>query len=121
MVDGTDGIIHLAAIVGFPACAKQPALSVAVNISGTENLLRFRNRNTPFVFASTGSVYGKVEGVCNEDSPLNAVSLYGENKRAAEEMVRGSQTRFPTGLLRGLVLVPACVLIFLSMILSTKQ
>ncbi len=101
MVDGTDGIIHLAAIVGFPACAKQPALSVAVNISGTENLLRFRNRNTPFVFASTGSVYGKVEGVCNEDSPLNAVSLYGENKRAAEEMVRGEPNtvsyRFATG------------------------
>ena len=45
------------------------------------------NPKMPFVYASTGSVYGKVEDLCTEESPLNAVSLYGVNKRVAEEMV----------------------------------
>ena len=55
----------------------------------------------PFVYASTGSVYGKVEGTCTEESPLNAVSLYGVNKRIAEEMVATQDNtvsfRFATG------------------------
>jgi len=101
MLDGIDGVIHLAAIVGFPACLKQPALATSVNIDGTQNLLEQRDPNIPFVFASTGSVYGKVDGICTEDSPLNAVSLYGETKKAAEREVSNRHNtvsfRFATG------------------------
>ena len=101
MVEGVDGIVHLAAIVGFPDCKAQPALARVVNIGGTENLLKHRDENTPFVFASTGSIYGQVEGVCTEESPSNAVSLYGVTKRIAEEMVRDKPNtvsfRFATG------------------------
>lgn len=103
-VVGCDAIIHLAAIVGFPACAAQPALADAVNIQGTQNVINARNKYSPkmpLVFASTGSVYGKVEGVCTEDSPLNAVSTYGLNKKIAEDLVsKESRTvsfRFATG------------------------
>lgn len=96
-----DACIHLAAIVGFPACSAQPGLSEIVNIGGTEELLRERH-GRPFVFASTGSVYGKVDGICTEDSPLNTLSLYGITKKAAEDMVthHGDNTvafRFATG------------------------
>ena len=101
MLDGVDGVIHLAAIVGFPSCLKQPALATSVNIDGTQNLLEQRDPNIPFIFASTGSVYGKVDGVCTEDSPLNAVSLYGETKKVAErEVSKQANTisyRFATG------------------------
>jgi nucleoside-diphosphate-sugar epimerase len=101
MTEGVDGIIHLAAIVGFPDCKAQPVLAKAVNVSGTENLLKFRDKDTPFVFASTGSIYGKVMGTCTEESPSNAVSLYGMTKRVAEEMVRAEPNtvsfRFATG------------------------
>ena len=101
MVDGVDGIVHLAAIVGFPQCAKQPSLAKAVNVDGTKNILKYRNEDTPLIFASTGSVYGAVEGTCTEESPLNTISLYGETKRDAEFMVREASNtvsyRFATG------------------------
>ena len=100
-LDGAEAIIHLAAIVGFPACDAQPSLATAVNVDGTRNILEFRDPEVPMVFASTGSVYGKVEGICTEDSPLNAVSLYGDTKKGAEIAVRDEPNtisyRFATG------------------------
>lgn len=103
-VKGVDGIIHLAGIVGFPACKKNPALAEAVNVLGTKNILTARareNYNIPFVNASTGSVYGAVEGICTEDSPLNGNTLYATTKREAEKMSQDAGNsvsfRFATG------------------------
>lgn len=101
MWDGCDACIHLAGIVGFPQCSSQPSLAYAVNVEGTCNLLLHRN-NRPFINASTGSVYGKVEGLCTEDSPLNSTTEYGLNKKEAEKLVTdaGKSTvsfRFATG------------------------
>jgi nucleoside-diphosphate-sugar epimerase len=97
---GMDAVIHLAAIVGFPDCAKQPGLAEAVNIQGTKNMLIAAD-GRPFAFASTGSVYGKVEGVCTEESPLNAQSWYGITKYEAERAVVSKDNtvafRFATG------------------------
>jgi len=103
-VKGCDVIVHLAAIVGFPNCAAQPAIAEVVNVQGTMNVINARNlqsKDIPIVYASTGSVYGKVEGLCTEDSPLNAVSEYGLNKLVAEKMIRSEANtvsfRFATG------------------------
>lgn len=99
-VDGVDAIIHLAAIVGFPDCANQPGLAEAVNIGGTTNMLAVAY-GRPLAFASTGSVYGKVEGICTEESPLNAQSWYGKTKYIAEQKVMEQENtvafRFATG------------------------
>lgn len=100
MWDGCDACIHLAALVGFPACDAQPALAQAVNIGGTSGLLN-ESQGRPIINASTGSVYGKVEGICTEESPLNTLTLYGETKREAELMVAEFKNtvsfRFATG------------------------
>lgn len=100
MWEGVDACIHLAAIVGFPACEKQPALAEAVNWHGTNFLLDHAN-GKPFIFASTGSVYGKVEGICNEDSPRNPLNSYGITKMRAEYNVSLADNtvsfRFATG------------------------
>lgn len=79
-----DAAVHLAAIVGYPACRRDPALATAVNVEGTRTLARSLGRQQPLVFASTGSNYGRVEGTCTEETPLAPLSHYGETKTAGE-------------------------------------
>jgi nucleoside-diphosphate-sugar epimerase len=84
MVDGVDAIINLAALVGFPICAKYPTQARSVNYDGLKNLIHARDKKIPIVQASTGSQYGKVEGICTELSPQNTNTVYGITKRDAE-------------------------------------
>ncbi len=82
----TDAIIHLAAIVGEPACRMHPDLANSVNLKASELINNLRSKNQTLIFASTGSNYGKVDGVCTEETPLNPLSLYGITKTAAEKI-----------------------------------
>ncbi|WP_435009938.1 NAD-dependent epimerase/dehydratase family protein [Tundrisphaera lichenicola] len=87
-LDGMDAIVHLAAIVGYPACKKEPQLAQATNLEGTRTLLNLRTADQKVIFASTGSVYGSIPNyICNENSPVGPITLYGETKAAAEEMI----------------------------------
>lgn len=82
---GCDTVIHLAAIVGFPACRKNPELAQTVNVEGTRVVADAAGRGRLVLFGSTGSNYGALEQeVCTEETPLNPLSLYGKTKTAAE-------------------------------------
>lgn len=83
-----DAVVHLAAIVGYPACRRQPDLARDVNVGGTTRLARALSPQQLLVFASTGSNYGRVEGVCTEESPLEPISLYGVTKTEGEKISR---------------------------------
>jgi nucleoside-diphosphate-sugar epimerase len=89
-VKGQDYVIHLAAIVGYPACAADPFRATTTNVDGTRNVLKAMSKNQRLVFASTGSTYGKVEGVATEETPIAPLTLYGKNKRDAEQFIRDS-------------------------------
>jgi len=91
-VKSADIIIHLAAIVGFPACRKEPELAKTVNVDGTRNLIKLTSKNQIIIYASTGSNYGALEKICTEDSPLNPLSLYGQTKTLAEKMLMEERT-----------------------------
>lgn len=101
-----DAVIHLAAIVGDPACSKQPTLAEEINWYGTQQLFDYTNKDTKierFVFASTCSNYGKMkdDDYVDENSPLNPVSLYARLKVRFEEYLINSKTRdnfIPTSL-----------------------
>jgi nucleoside-diphosphate-sugar epimerase len=83
-------VVHLAAIVGFPACqavGKQAAWKY--NVEATKMVFEQAAGAGAerFVFASTYSNYGlSADGKpVTEKSPLNPQSLYAETKIAAEE------------------------------------
>jgi nucleoside-diphosphate-sugar epimerase len=80
-----DAIVHMAAIVGDPACAKDRSRAEAVNWNGSLRVLAAarENRVGRFIFVSTCSNYGKMAdpgGYVDESSPLAPVSLYAELK-----------------------------------------
>jgi nucleoside-diphosphate-sugar epimerase len=88
-VAGCHAVVHLAAIVGDPACRANPDLARSTNLDGSRLLLEaaIRARVPRFVFASTCSNYGKMadpNAYVDERSPLAPVSLYAETKVAFE-------------------------------------
>lgn len=93
-VEGVDFVAHLAAIVGDPACAKQPKEAKEINLQGSKNLYEAANSAgvKRFIFASTCSNYGKMDGngeYVDENSKLAPVSLYAETKVETEKFLMG--------------------------------
>jgi nucleoside-diphosphate-sugar epimerase len=89
-LDGADSVLHLAGLVGDPACALDPALTRAVNVDSTVTLAEAakRARVRRLVFASTCSVYGAAgEDWLDESSPTGPVSLYAESNLESEALL----------------------------------
>jgi nucleoside-diphosphate-sugar epimerase len=96
-LDGIDAVVHLAAIVGDPACSRQPDLARSVNLDSSLALIDESRRAgvTRFLFASTCSNYGKMKDsdqYVDEESELSPVSLYAETKVAVEKALLASAT-----------------------------
>ena len=91
-VKDKDIIIHLAAIVGYPACRKDPGLAESVNIEATKMLSSLVSKDQLILYGSTGSNYGEVEEVCTEETPLNPLSIYGRTKTFAEQYLLDNNT-----------------------------
>ena len=82
-----DAVLHLAAIVGYPACAADPTTAETTNVDGTRVLVEALAPSQMLVYASTGSTYGQCEAVATEETPINPLTLYGRTKRDAERLV----------------------------------
>ena len=92
---GVDAVVHLAAIVGDPACARSPEFAKSVNLESSLVLIEESRRSgiKRFLFASTCSNYGKVSDAnqyVDEDSELRPVSLYAETKVGVEKALLAS-------------------------------
>src|SRR5438067_2076041 len=93
-VRNVESVVHLAAIVGDPACAKRPDLAKAVNQQASLDMLAAAQAAgvRRFVFASTCSNYGRMADtsvLATEDHELRPVSLYAETKVAVEREILG--------------------------------
>ena len=80
-----DSIINLAGIVGYPACDADKWEAYDVNVKSVKEWTSKISKNQIFIQASTGSSYGKVEGICTEETPINPLTIYGSNKAEAEK------------------------------------
>jgi nucleoside-diphosphate-sugar epimerase len=99
-LEGVSAVVHLAAIVGDPACARQPEVAREVNLEATRSLLTDAEHAgvERFLFASTCSNYGRMDNgdLADETVELKPVSLYAETKVEAEGEVLGRQQLAPT-------------------------
>jgi nucleoside-diphosphate-sugar epimerase len=91
-----DAVVHLAAIVGFPACqAVGKQVAWRYNVEATKRVFEQASAlgAERFVFSSTYSNYGLASDnkPVTEESPLNPQSLYAETKIAAEEYLLGQR------------------------------
>ena len=93
-----DGVIHLAAIVGDPACKLYSDLANKTNWTSSKWLIEKSKsaRVSKFIFASTCSNYGKMddpEAYVDENSRLAPVSLYAELKVKFEKYMLSQMKR----------------------------
>ena len=84
VIKSADAVIHLAGIVGYPACDAEPILAQSINVEATKRVIDATG-DKPFVYASTGSVYGALNSICTELSEVNPISKYSEYKLIGEE------------------------------------
>jgi nucleoside-diphosphate-sugar epimerase len=84
-----DVVVHLAAVVGAPACDRDPLLATSVNLEAVRLLDRLRSPSQLVVYPNTNSGYGATSGkaFCTEESPLEPISLYGRTKVEAERVL----------------------------------
>ena len=96
-LEDVDAVVHLAALVGEPACAADPAVTRDVNLAAVEQIVRLSLERgiSRFIFASTCSNYGITDRsmTADEDTPLRPISLYAETKVAAEQRVLQASTK----------------------------
>ena len=93
-----DAVIHLAAIVGDPACKLHSDLANKTNWDSSKWLIDKCKEIgiSKFLFASTCSNYGKMddpESYVDEDSKLAPVSLYAELKVKFEQYMLNEMTK----------------------------
>ena len=91
---GAEAVVHLAAIVGDPACARDPQLAQEVNVDASFALAAEAAEAgvEHFVMASTCSNYGRMADPTtpiDETGVLAPVSLYAEQKVAIEQHLLG--------------------------------
>jgi nucleoside-diphosphate-sugar epimerase len=86
LIKDADVIIPLAAIVGAPACKRDPGMTKSVNLEAVQLINRLRSPQQFVVYPNTNSGYGASTGdtYCTEDTPLDPISLYGQTKVQAE-------------------------------------
>lgn len=94
-LEGIDAVIHLAGIVGAPACIKNTKANYSSNIESTRTLVNCctdpeLDLVRDFIFASSCSVYGNVRGIykiVNEETPTNPLTLYANAKLISERII----------------------------------
>ena len=90
ILEGAEGVVHLAALIDVATSVSDPFSDFSVNAAGTINVLEAaRHAGVKKVaFASSAAVYGEPERLpVDEEHPTAPMSPYGAAKLAAERYV----------------------------------
>ncbi len=89
LIAAHDVLIPLACYTGAPACAKDPLAAVAVGQTAVADMYKMKSKSQLMIYPCTNSGYGIGKGAqeCDEDSPLQPITLYGRLKVEAESVL----------------------------------
>ena len=92
-VNGTSAIVHLAAIVGDPACDQDRKAALEINYAATRMMVEIGKGEgvKRFLFASSCSVYGETETMVDEKTAPAPISLYAQTKVDSERALLAAQ------------------------------
>lgn len=101
LIENTEIIIPLAAIVGAPACDRDPLTACTVNEGPIKYICEVATDEQTIIYPNTNSGYGTGGAKpCTENDPINPLSLYARTKANAENAVlnhpQGISFRFAT-------------------------
>lgn len=102
-LDGIDSVLHLAGIVGEAACLKNPKAHFSINVESTRTLINCctdpaLELTRDFIFASSCSVYGNVQGIYDEvteETPTSPLSDYAYAKLRSEKIILDREKEVP--------------------------
>lgn len=100
---GQNAVIHLAGIVGAPACSANPTAHHLTNDEATKTLVNLCTSPEfdmvrDFIFASSCSVYGNVKGIfsqVSEDTATSPLSSYADAKIKSEKVILDKSAEVP--------------------------
>lgn len=89
IIKNMDFIVPLAGLVGAPLCEKKKKEAININVKAIELIVRLAKKNQKIIYPTSNSGYGigQRSKFCDENSPLNPISLYGRTKAEAEQIV----------------------------------
>jgi nucleoside-diphosphate-sugar epimerase len=82
-----DVVIPLAALVGAPLCKKDPVGAETINLQAPLQMFKDLGKQQWVIMPTTNSAYGSGQAgnFCDENSPLNPLSLYAKHKVEVEK------------------------------------
>jgi dTDP-4-dehydrorhamnose reductase len=86
-----DVIIHTGALTHVDYCETHPEESYRHTVGSTEAVLRLSEKyEAPIVYISSDYVFDGKNGPYSEEDPVNPLSVYGQHKLQAENLLRSS-------------------------------
>ena len=88
LVEQSDIVIPLAALVGFPLCEKDKELATSINTTQIQNIVDVMTSDQKILYPNTNSGYGsRGDGAVTEEDELTPISHYGKTKCEAEDYI----------------------------------